>query len=736
MPGNRVIYLQAVRSAHSAAWDKKWLKAIDGYRRALQEFPDDFEARLSIAHALAEAGQLESALGECERAVKLRPQEEAALIRQAALQEKLGRNEDAAASYLKLAEIHLSKGSRGGAAEAWQRAAALAPDRAEVHEHLVDVYEKGEHQALAAREHLALAKIYHKGGDQVRATEAARRAQELDPRNQAISDWMQSALTARSGVEPSAANPVNQAQQQAIARLADTLLEDQPAAPRVPPNQVPSEAKLTKPEIDALIARAIDAQTHRRVADAIAAYRKLLAGGVARSEVKFNLGLLYSETMHYDDAIRLLNETSLDPVYALASHYELGKCYRVLGNLDKALEHFLAVTKIVDLGSIQREHADELIAVYQELANSYTVKGERKKADEFNSNLQEILSSKGWDDKVDEVKTQIETGLDEDRIGLAELDSQDANKVLKSLSLAQEYLKRGKSRAAGEECLRAIELAPFYLPAHTRLAEVLVKEGRTAEAKEKYRTIAEVSLARGEAARAEGFYRQLLKIAPEDVMGRSRLIDITSQQGRVNDVLQQYMELGDEYFQKGEFGKAAEKFSEGIRAGAKSPTPPSLTVTLQHRYAEALIKGTDFKRALTVYQEIKQQHPEDERARLMTIDLQLRLGQITPALHELDALANLYGARGQSRQLVTLMEELVQNYPEESGLHERLAQYLVIAGDSPRAIAVLDSLGELQLSKGQRRAAAVTIQKIIQLNPANVDDYKLLLQQIGEESLT
>lgn len=736
MPGNRVIYQQAVRKAHSAAWDKKWLKAIDEYRRALQEFPDDFEARLSIAHALAEAGQLESALAESQKAVQLHPQEEAAIARQATLEAKLGRNEDAVASYLRLAEIHLSKRSRGGAVEAWHRAAALAPDRVDVHEHLAEVYEKGAHQSLAAKEHLALAKIYHKAGDKVRASQSAQRALELDPRNTAINDWMQSAFTANSASEPSPANPVNQAQQEAIARLADTLLEDQPAAPKVETSQPAPEISLTKPEIDALIARAIDAQTHRRVADAIAAYRKLLSGGVARPEVKFNLGLLYSETMRYDEAIRLLRETALDPTYALASHYELGKCYRVLGNLDKALEHFLAVTKIVDLGSIQREHADELIAVYQELANSYAVKGERKKADEFNTTLQEFLSSKGWADKVDEVKIQIETVQEEDRFGMAEPDSPDASKVIKSLSLSQEYLRRGKTRAAGEECLRAIELAPFYLPAHVRLAEILAREGRMVEAKDKYQTIAELCLARGDMARAEGFYRQMLKFAPDDVMGRSRLIDISLQQGRVDDVLQQYLELGDEYFQKGEFGKAAEKFSEGIRAGAKSSTPLHLTSTLQHRYAEALVKATDYRRALTVYQEIKQQYPDDERARLMTIDLKLRLGQIAPALQELDALATLYQSRGQTRQLVSLLEELVQNYPDESDLHERLAQHLVTAGDTPRAIEVLDSLGELQLSKGQRRAAAATIRKIITLNPSNVDDYKLLLQQIGETALS
>jgi len=734
MAGNRVVYQQSVRKAHSAAWDKKWLKAIDEYHRALQEFPDDFEARLSLAHALEEAGQLESALHECQTSVKIRPQEESALARLASLQSKLGKNDDAVASYLKLAEIHLANRSRGKAVEAWHKAGALAPDRAEVHEHLAEVYQKGTHHSLAAREYLALAKIYQKAGDHAKAAQAAQTGLELDPRNAAINEWIASNRATNATVEAATLNPVNQAQQAAIARLANTLLDDQSPLPKPSASAPPPEINLTKPEIDALIARAIDAQTHRRVPDAIAAYKKLLSGGVTRAEVKFNLGLLYSETMRYDEATRLLRETALDPTYALASHYELGKCYRVLGNLDKALEHFLAVTKIVDLGSVQREQADELISVYQELVNSYSVKGDRKKADDYNRALQEFLSSKGWADKVDEVKTQSESVQDGDQADLGEAGSLEATKVMKSLSLAQEYLRRGKTHAAAEECLRAIELAPSYLPAHVRLAEVLVKEGRTGEAGEKYQMIAELCLSRGDVQRAEGFYKQLVKIAPDDVIGRSKLIDISLQQGRIEDVLQQYLELGEDYFQKSEFSKAADKFSEGMRAGAKSQTSSRMTLKLQHRYAEALVKLNDFKRALAVYQEIKEQHPDDERARLMTIDLKLRLGQVTPALQDLDSLSSLYQGRGQNRQVISLLEGLVQSYPDESELHERLASSYIQAGDPTRAIEALDSLGELQLSKGQRRAAAASIRKIIDMNPPQIEDYKQLLQQIGDTS--
>lgn len=733
MAGNRLVFQEAMRKAHSAAWDGKWLRAIDEYHRALREFPNDFDARLSMGHALEEAGQLESAMHECQTAVKLRGKEIAALTRLANLQEKLNRMDEAVATYLSLAEVYVERGGRGKAVEVWQKAAAIAPNRADVHEELAGIYQKGNHNSLAAKEYLTLAKIYVKQSDSERATKAAEKAQELDPNNPAIGAWID-AETKAPVVEKSVTSRVNQAQQAALSHLADTLLEDRPTWTNADasPRTGATEVSLSKPEIDALIARAVDAQTHRRIADAIGCYRKLVAGGVTRPEVMFNLGLLYSETMKYDEAVRLLGEITNDPQYALASHFELGKCYRILGNMDKAVEHFLAVTEIVDLNSVQRDQADELISVYQELANSYAVRGDAEKAEKFQRKLSDFLSSKGWEDKVVEVKKNLKAIQESDRVNLEAIDSPDASKVMKALALAQEYLRRGKTGAASDECLRAIELAPGYLPAHMRLAEVLVNEGKIEDAKDKYRWLAELCNSRGDSQRAESFYREVLKVAPDDVISRSKLIDISLQSGRISDVLEHYLELGNDYVRRGDFTKAAEKFGEGVRYAPRDQQADSLVLTLKHRYAESLTRASDFRRALVVYQEIKVTRPDDERARLNSIELMLRLGQSEAGLRELDELTNAYQKRSEFAKLVSVLEGLVTSYPNDQALLQRLANSHLQGGNVPKAIEALDSLGELQLSSGEKQKAAGTIRQIISLNPPAVDDYKQLLAQIVE----
>ena len=52
--------------------------------------------------------------------------------------------------------------------------------------------------------------------------------------------------------------------------------------------------------------------------------------------------------------------------------------------------------------------------------------------------------------------------------------------------------------------------------------------------------------------------------------------------------------------------------------------------------------------------------------------------------------------------------------------------------NTEKAIATLDALGELYINLGQKRAAADAIRKIISLGPPRLEEYKHLLQQIGE----
>src|SRR3972149_7134350 len=73
MTGRRDLFEESLRLGHSAAWDSKWDRAIEFYRKALAEFPGDGSALTSLGLALLETGRVEEALSVYQRAVKASP---------------------------------------------------------------------------------------------------------------------------------------------------------------------------------------------------------------------------------------------------------------------------------------------------------------------------------------------------------------------------------------------------------------------------------------------------------------------------------------------------------------------------------------------------------------------------------------------------------------------------------------------------------------------------------------
>ncbi len=108
MPGNKTIFQDTIKKGHNAAWDQQWAKAVAEYRRALAEFPDDLNVRLSLEHAHEESGQFERALREYRHAAELQPRDPTQLTHVAEMQVKRNRPGEAAATYLSIADLYFS----------------------------------------------------------------------------------------------------------------------------------------------------------------------------------------------------------------------------------------------------------------------------------------------------------------------------------------------------------------------------------------------------------------------------------------------------------------------------------------------------------------------------------------------------------------------------------------------------------------------------------------------------
>ena len=774
MAGNRKAFEEAMQAATNAAWDQNWGAAIADYERALAEFPDDVGALTGLGLAHSSAGQLEAALDAYQQASGILPDDPVLLERIGQAREQLGQGEAAAAAYMASAERYLGQQQATHLAlERWQDAARACPGFLQVHVQLLQHYQEHGQIREAVEECLALVRIYQAQGMTDRAAQICEHALKLAPHNPEVLTALESlryreqdsgepglavavepeAEVLEEGAVPSVetdepadslildfappearapehrGSPIELARQKALSNLAESVFEEEVVA-------TPSAEwlRLSKAKIDALLGRAIDFQTRGNIDEAIDAYEQVVRAGVNQPAVRFNLGLLYQEKLHFDAAISQLELAVSEPEYALGSHFALGECYRAGGRVNEALEHFIEVLKIVDLATVQREQADDLIQLYEHLADGYTAIGDRDQALEFTNSLVTFLSEQGWEDKVVKARRRLDALAEEGAtLSLAEmLAIPGAEGILESVALSQEYAKRGMFYTALEECYSALGQAPTYLPTHRQLAQVLLAMGKVEEAVSKFVVIAGTYLAHGNFRRAAAMYKRALALSPMDTMVRTRLIDMLVSHGEIEDALEHYLILADSYYNLAQMDRAREVYQEALRLAPRGDPTHRWSVRILHKVGDIDMQRVDWKSAVSVYQQIRKLAPDDERARLLLMELHYRLGRSELAIVELDDLLEIYRESKRTQRVFAILEDAVHERPDDIPLRTRLAQEHLNAGNAEQALGHLDKLGDLQLGAGRAEDAKATVRAIIALNPPNVAAYRELLEQIDE----
>ncbi len=749
MAGDRKAYDKAIRAGLDFAWEGKWHKAVEAYEKAIAEIADDPTVHGHLGLAYLELEQFEQALHAYSQASRLAPQDPTPLTRIAEIHERLGQRHAAADACFSVGGVYRRQRAWKEAIQAFQRATQTYPEHLVAHLSLAEIYSELNQPRQAATAYLNLAWALQRQGRLEEALDRCLQALDCDGGNEdarALAAALQSGKTPEEielGPPPPSSleegvSPVAIARDRALEELAGIPFEEREEQPVadisdfLAPARVREKPILSRPQIDALVTQAIDCQTRGLVDEAIACYTRAIDAGVDRPAAHFNLGLLYQQRLRFEPAIGEFKKAVRHSRYELGSHFALGECYKALGQIDEALEHFVQALKIVDLGTVQREQADDLINLYDALADSYIAKGDPDKALTFANSLIEFLSSKGWEDKAREARQRLDSMSEEGvTMSLAEvLAAPSADAILTAMSLSQEYVRRGAYTAAIEVCYRAIQSAPAYLPLHLRLAEIYGQNGRIEDSVTKYQAVADVYLVREEIRQVIGVYKRILRLMPMEVVIRSRLIDLLISSGEIDQALDQYLALADAYYQMAQVGKSVEKYAEALRLVPRASDEQKWRVRLLRKMADIHLRRANWYEAVEFYRQLVLAAPEDERARLNLIDLYYKLGRTRQADRATAEMIEYQRLHGDNERLLALLQEAVRLQPQQMALHGRLARAYIDADLREEAVAELDVLGELQLDAGLREQAMATVRLIISLKPRNVDAYRQLLAQL------
>ncbi len=752
MAGDRARYDKALSKGHSYSWDQRWREAIEQFRLAALEFPEEPAPYAGLGMAYVELDELKEALESYKLAARL-SQGEVIYLRQVAdVQERLGQLEAAGQTYLAMGELQLRRGSHDDAAHNWNRAIHLAPNLLRAHQRLAHYYTQQGQPRAAIREHLAIARLLQAGGDQERALRGLREALNLDPRNPevltaiemiqhseaifspgALSDIrldqdLQETLAAAGGIaaeEPTGevGSPARSAQRVALERLADALFEEDGAA---------TANGVSRAEYNALLSKALDFQTRGLTNEAINYYERAMQSRVGSMAAKFNLGLLYQDRLRFDDAIHQLEIAVRDDDYRLGSHYALGELYRARGQMGTAVEHFITALKMVDLETVPPEQAERLNGLYNSLAESLATRVEAEKATAFANALVEFLGHTGWEEKVQAARARL-NALSGDRLMiLGDILTAGSAQVLESLYLSEQHARRNMIDTAIEEVYRAISLSPEYLPAHIQLAELLARQDRLDAAVAKLAVVGHTFQIRGDLSSAINSYERILQISPLDLPVRTRLVDLYRQHGQTDAALEHYLGLGEAYYQLAQVDKARATYQDALKLVPRGATEQGWRARLLRRLAEIDLQRFDWSRALAAYRELRQEEPDDERTVVTLIDLYYRVGQPALALRELDQYLKQLVASGRGSKVTDILEDMARRHPAEAPLVYRLVRLYLAQNRRKDAFERLDALGEAQLEAGETEKAIATIEQIIRLNPPNILSYRQLLKQLGQ----
>lgn len=753
MANNRALFEDALARGHSYIWEQSWDDAIAAFQQAIAEISDESAAYAGLGMAYLEQNKLQDALENYKLAARYSRGDIIHLRQVADVQERLGQLSEAGKTYNSIGEIELSKRRLKEAMNNWQLAVRLEPNLLSPHKRLASVYSREGASRNAIREYLAIARILSAQGEKNKALKAAELALKLDPRNTEIltaiemikqgesmldsndipsqssdaisevSQQMASALKQKGlsgdGANRETVSPVQDARRLALEQLAEEIFSD-------------SQDDVKMLQRATLLSEALEKQRRNMSNEAISAYEQAISAGVDHPAAHFNLGLLYQNNLRFDDAIREFERSVEEHEFRLASHFALGESYRAKGLTDKAIEHFINVLKIVDLGTVQHTHADRLIELYENLADSLITKGEREQATGFANALVEFLSQKGWEDKAKEARGRLDAMSESGVMILGDVLTAGSSQVLESLYLAQEYTKRAMYDTAIEEIYLAIQFSPDYLPAHLQLAETLGKQGRTEASSLKYTTIADTFKVRGDVNGAVIAYEKVIELSPLDVAVKVKLIDMLKRHGQIDRAIKHYMSMGEAHFQLAQVDSARDAYQEGLRLAPRTAKQEEWETKLLTRIAEIDMQRFNWRQALNAYKKLRQLMPEDERSAITLVDLYYKVGQPNNAVVELDRYLKQLVRSGRSAKVGGILEDMVSRRPADAQLVERLSRLYIQQKKIAEAVEILDKLGEAQLDAGETKGAAETIEKILALKPPNASNYRQLLSQLKQ----
>jgi tetratricopeptide (TPR) repeat protein len=772
MSGDQQAFHAAMNQGHSSAWDQNWSEAVGFYRMALEQFPNDPMALISNGLALLEMHDYEGALTQYQKAAAVSPNDPVPYEKMARIYESMGRNKEAVKAGMQAAELQLRARDADKSIESWVHVISLDTENLNARTRLAMIYDKMGRKQEASGEYLAAASLMQAAGDAQKAIQAVRYCLQIAPDNVEVQNAMkllksnqrlprpsrprgsnqssmrltniQQLQSPEEGVAVVRMDPVAEARQRAMEELASMLFDQ--GDDRGANNGLVSRrgiGSLTRgtgglsleqaerTRILLHLGHAIDLQSQGNDKRAAEELQRVLEIGLEKTAVYFDLGMLLVDEKP-EKALKYLQNALRRNEYALGSYLLIGRVKENQGELRDAARAYLQAFRLADSETVPAEFGEELRQFYEPILEAQNHENNQDTLLSVCQSVRTQLVRSDWREYLRKARKQMAPpSVDNPPLPLMEMLLQSkSSQVVEALASVRDLSTRGMVRSAMEEAFHALQFAPTYLPLHVQIGDLLIKDGHVQAAVDKFLLVSNLYEVRGELDQSIRMLKRVTRMVPMDLNVRSNLIEMLSSHDRVDEAIQEYLELGEIYYRLAELDMARQSYLSALRLAQQSRTNRKWAVQILTKVADIDMQRLDWRQALRIFEQLRTLQPEERFARMQLIDINFRLSQDAIALAEVDDYIKVLESHHKQKEALQFLTDLMVEYPQQYELGRRMAEMYLRAKQYPQAIAQMDKLADQLLDNGDTWGAIEMLEAIIALNPPNLEQYRQVLSQI------
>jgi tetratricopeptide (TPR) repeat protein len=277
----------------------------------------------------------------------------------------------------------------------------------------------------------------------------------------------------------------------------------------------------------------------------------------------------------------------------------------------------------------------------------------------------------------------------------------------KLLESAQKSLKKKQINRAIKDFSKVVELDPGDVRSRQKLAELLVRTNRNADAYEHYESVAKYFSSNGFYLKAIAIYKQMQRLDPSQVALFSRLAELNEKQGLIGNALAEYRNLSSYYERNGMTAdaiKVLEKMRDLDTSNLNVRVKLAEVYATNDRKEEGLVEfegvlsslseKSEFDKILRLYKMFMPLYPEDQK---------LKMG-----------LALTLFEKGDIQKGLSILSGLLQDKPRDPDLLRLIARGHSDLEDWP--------------------IAAKTYQQLLDLDQTDLDTRELYIQCLLDSS--